>query len=105
MNAGGLTEIIEVLSPNIVINDVGEQTTEYIAKLTTRANVRYDRGNRDIENNEIVYNYNISFIVRRYVDVDEFDIIRWNNKQYRILSVEPQKELQQITIQTEKINE
>lgn len=105
MNAGKLTEKIEIFTPKITKNDVGEQSTEYILKLTTKANIQHIKGNRDIENNEVVYNYSRTFEVRIYVDVNEFDRIKWKDKYYRILDVDTNKELQQITILTELVNE
>ena len=105
MNAGKLTERIEIYTPKITINDVGEQSTEYILKLSTKANIQHIKGNRDIENNEIVYNYSRTFEVRIYVDVNEFDRIKWRDKYYRILDIDINKELQQITILTELVNE
>lgn len=105
MRAGILTELITVLSPNIIVNEVGEQTTEYLPKLTTRANVNWKTGNRNIENNEIVFDYTKDFKVRYYVDINEFDRILWNNKQYRIISIEPNKHYQELNIIAEQIND
>lgn len=105
MNAGKLNERIEIFTPKISKNDVGEQSTEYILKLTTKANIQHIKGNRDIENNEVVYNYSRTFEVRIYVDVNEFDRIKWKDKYYRILDIDTNKELQQITILTELVNE
>ena len=105
MNAGKLTEKIEIFTPKITKNDVGEQSTEYMLKLTTKANIQHIKGNRDIENNEVVYNYSRTFEVRIYVDVNEFDRIKWKDKYYRILDIDTNKELQQITILTELVNE
>lgn len=105
MIAGKLTERIEIYSPHIIVNDVGEKSTEYVLKNTTKANVIHNKGSRDIENDEIVYNYQKTFEVRIYVDVGEFDRIKWGNKYYRILYIDTNKELQKITIQTEVVNE
>lgn len=105
MNAGKLNERIEIFTPQITKNDVGEQSTEYILKLSTKANIQHIKGNRDIENNEVVYNYSRTFEVRIYVDVNEFDRIKWKDKYYRILDIDTNKELQQITILTELVNE
>lgn len=105
MIAGQLTERIEIYSPHIVKNDVGEQTTEYVLKTSTKAHRVNGKGSRDIENREIVYNYIKTFEVRSYVDVDEFDRIKFNNKFYRILDIDTNKELQKIIIETELVNE
>ena len=105
MIAGKLTELIEIYSPHITVNDVGEKSTEYVLKNTTKANVIHNKGSRDIENDEIVYKYQKTFEVRIYVDVGEFDRIKWGSKYYRILDIDTNKELQKITIQTEVVNE
>ena len=54
MIAGQLNENIEIYSPHITVNDVGEKSTEYVLKNTTKANVLHNKGSRDIENDEIV---------------------------------------------------
>lgn len=105
MNAGKLTERIEIFTPKITKNDVGEQATDYVLKQSTKAHIQHNRGSRDIENNEVVYNCNKTFEVRIYVGVAEFDRIKWDNKFYRILDIDTNKELQQITITTELVNE
>ena len=48
-----------------------------------------------------------TFTVRSYIPVDEKDEIHWQNKKYRIISVEHRKELSfnGILIRTELINE
>lgn len=105
MNAGKLKHRIEIFSPHLTTNEVGEQVNEFILKNTTKANVINNSGSREIENDEIVYNYTKTFEVRIYVDVDEFDRIKFQNKFYRILNIDTNDELQQITIQTELVNE
>ena len=105
MDAGSLTEIIEIYSPHVYKNDVGEQVNDYILKNTTKAKKVNKGGSRNLENNEIVYNYTKTFEVRIYVDVDDFDRIKYNNKFYRILDIDTNKELQKITITTELVNE
>lgn len=105
MRAGTLTEIISILEPNVTTNDVGEQTTEYLEIYKTKAKVEYDSGNREIENNEVVYNYSKTFKTRYYLKVDEYCRILWNGKQYRILSIEPNKQYQELTIKSELVNE
>lgn len=105
MIAGKLTERIEIYSPQITINEVGEQATEYVLKYSTKASVIHKSGSRNIENDEVVYNSSKTFEVRIYLNVDEFDRIKWQNKFYRILDIDTNKELQKITIQAELVNE
>lgn len=105
MRAGGLTEVIEIWKPVTVINEVGEQVTDYHLNDTTRANLLHNSGNRSISNGEIVFNYNKTFVIRKYHDINELDRIKWNNHYYRILDIEPNNQLQQLSIITEIINE
>ena len=71
----------------------------------TRAKVTYSSGNRANENNEIVFAYEVIFTVRIYHQITERMRIIWEGRKYRILSIEENKELQQLTIKTELINE
>lgn len=105
MIAGKLSEHIEIYSPNVVRNEFGEQHIEYILKNETKANKVNLRGSRTVENNEVVYNYVKLFEVRIYVDVNEFDRIKYDSKFYRILNIDKDKELQKITIECELVNE
>lgn len=105
MQAGILNEIIEIYSPHVIKNDFGEQVMEYRFKNKTRARKVNKSGSRNLENHEIVYNYIKTFEVRIYVDVDNFDRIKYNDKFYRILDIDTNREMQNITIQCELINE
>ena len=107
MRAGILNDVIEIWTPTETINDYGERTLTWTKKYTTRANVSWDSGSRTMENSEIVNNYTKTFTVRSYVPVVEKDEIHWQEKKYRIISVEHRKELSfnGILIRTEMINE
>lgn len=107
MRAGMLNELIDIYSPVESINDYGERTFDWEKTYTTRANVSWDSGSRNIENNEIVNNYSKTFTVRSYVPVTEKDEIYWQDKKYRIISVEHRKDLSfnGILVRTELINE
>jgi head-tail adaptor len=105
MRAGSLTEIIEIWKPVTVINEFGEQATEYILSKQTRANLIHNSGNRNINNGEVVFSYNKTFVIRNYHNIDELDRIKWNNRFYRILDIEPNDKLQQLTLVTDIINE
>lgn len=103
--AGILQEIIDIYKAHTSISDYNAQDTDYIKSYTTRANVRYDHGNRIDENGEIFYEYDKTFIVRYYVPVTEFDFIKWNGKFYRVLSIDKDRLLQQQTIRVELVND
>ena len=105
MRAGLLTEVIEVYRPQTVINEFGQQETDYVLDYRTRARLFHNSGNRNIENDEVVFNYNKTFELRHYVIIDELDRIKWNGKFYRILDIEPNKQEMKLIINCELINE
>lgn len=105
MNAGILNEIIWICHPIVEIDDYGNQHTSYSADYKTRASVSHDGGQRKDENNEVIYEYTKEFKMRRYVPISDFDRIKWNDKYWRILQIEQNKPLQQITAYTELVNE
>lgn len=105
MKAGLLQELIDIYTPTTIKNDYGEETTSYVWKCSTRARLVHDNGNREIENNEVVFNHVKTFNVRIYVDVHNLDRIKWNDEYYRILDIEPDRKLQQKTIKVELIND
>lgn len=105
MNSGRLTEIITIERPSTVQNDFGANSIKWKKHIQTRADVTFESGTRATENNEVIFSYIKVFTVRHYHDVDESDRIIWNKKKWRILSLEPDKAKQLITIRTELINE
>lgn len=86
--AGLLNEVITILTPTSNVNEFGEKVQTYSIRFTTRARVEHDSGTRSNENNEIFYSYQKSFTVRSYVPVNEFDLIQYNGKKYRITSID-----------------
>lgn len=105
MRAGLLNEVVTILSPVVYSGELGEQRTEYTAYITTKANVEHSTGNRQIENNEVVFNYTKTFKFRIYVNITELDRIQWDNKQYRIISIQPNRQYQEQTVIAELIND
>ena len=72
---------------------------------TTRAKVNHSKGNRELQNEEIFYNYSKTFVVRIYVDIRDADRIKYGDKFYRVTSIEPDTQSQQKIIVTELVNE
>lgn len=105
MKAGLLKEKITILSTNNTTSEFGENTTSWVAKYSTRANVKVNSQDRSTVNNEVFFSTTVEFKVRFYVPVDQWNRIQWNEKQYRILSIIPNKDAQEIKIITELINE
>lgn len=105
MVAGTLTEIITILKHSVVVSEYGDQNDIYTPSDTTRADVIYRSGNRTDTNNEAFYAYHRTLAVRRYIDVDEFDRIRWKDKIWRILSIDSNRIKNSKTIEIELVNE
>lgn len=106
MRAGLLKEIIEIYRKGIVQDEYGSTSEQYLPIRKTKARVVHKGGNRELINNEIVYPYLKTFEVWNYIDVQEkIDEIHWNNKKYRVLSVESVKEQNKKIIETEEVNE
>lgn len=103
--AGLLNEIIQIYKPTTVVNDYGERVETYDLLYTTRARVVNDGGGRNLVNSEIFYGYSKSFVVRYYVPVENICRIKWQNNDYRVISVEKRRDTNDILIKTELINE
>lgn len=104
--AGLFNEIINIYKVSYTTNEYGESIQSYTLCYTTRAKVTHDNGNRVMENNEIFYTYSKTFTVRSYVPVGERDVVEYDGKKYRIISIENRiKEWNDKIIVTELINE
>lgn len=106
MLAGKLNEIITIEELQIIKNEYGEeQTDRYAPKIRTRAEVRYNNGNRITDNNEIFFAYDVTFIIRIYHNITELDRVIYDNQPYRILAIEKNKQYQLLNLKCELINE
>lgn len=105
MKAGALNEHITILHPTIVKSDYGSENVSWSNYSTTRAEVKYNSGSRITENNEIINTHSIIFRIRSYHQITEKMRIKYNNRLYYIISVEPNKLYQSITIKADLINE
>ena len=105
MRAGLLNEIIEIWRPFIYKNEVGSSTTIWKKDEILRANVKHNNMNRSVQVNEVFYDQTKVFIVRRYVDIDENCRIKYQDKFYRIISIDSNRELNQKTIICDRVNE
>lgn len=105
MKAGVLKEKIKILRNEFVKNRFGEETECWTEVYNTRAELKHDTGSRLNVNNEILYSAIKTFKIRYYVDVDDFDRVEWNGKQYRIISIEPDVNLQCKYIKTERVDD
>lgn len=105
MRAALLDSPIGVYKPKSIVNDYGEELLTYDLEYSTRARVLNSSGNRTYENNEIYFDYRKTFHIRIYHKIDETYRIKYNDKFYRILSIELNKQQQNKVIITELVNE
>lgn len=105
MNAGTLTDLIEIYRKTSARNEFGEKTIIYESIGKVRANVEHQLGSRTVENEEIWHNYTKTFKVRLNTDVKDEDRILYDSHYYVVQSIDTDKHQQTITILTELINE
>ena len=105
MRAGILQESIQILKLVVETNEYGESMDLYKPCCTTRAEITPLSGNRTDDNHEIFYAHTYRFVVRRYVNVDDFDRILWKGKMYRILNIDDDRTYNQKVINAELVNQ
>ena len=105
MRCGLLKDKIDIYRPITSQNEFGEIVQEYRPWYCTRARAVSNGGSRTLLNNEIFYQYRKIFEVHQYVDVKETDIIHWEGKKYRILSIDFDRNQMKKVIMTELIDE
>ena len=93
MRAGLLTKPINILKPITEVNEYGEKVQQYELKYKTRARVLHNSGNRTTENGEIFYPYQKSFNIRSYVPINEYDLIEFENKRDRVITIDNRVEM------------
>jgi head-tail adaptor len=105
MQAGLLNRQIEVYKPVTLTNNVGATTIKWTKAFETRANVRQTGMSRGQQVNEIFYPTTKEFIIRSYHHIDEFHRIKYQNNMYRIVSIERRREMNDILIIADLVNE
>ena len=105
MRCGLLRESIDIYRPITTQNEFGEMVQEYKIWYCTRARAVSNGGSRTLLNNELFYPYRNIFEVHQYVDVNETDVIHYDNKKYRILSIDLDRSQMKKVIMTELIDE
>lgn len=105
MYSGRLNEFIEIYRYEKEANAFGEMVEIRHRKYECWAAVGHLGGSRQVLNSEVSYPYQKNFLVRYHVPICENDEIKWNNKFYRVLSIDKDREMQQQTIITQIVNE
>lgn len=107
MRAGELKKRIEILRPANFTNEYGEESEEELVSLySVRAQVTYSDGSLSTSSDDYLVTYSITFTIRNHIkDLNEKDIIGYNNNKYKIVSIVPNEARQLINIKTELIDE
>lgn len=91
MKSGILRESIEIWEYTVSTSDYGDTTKTWTKSYTTRANVRYNSGNKVNQNDEVFYPRTRTFIVRYYVPVSEPNRVKYDGKFWQIESIAPDR--------------
>lgn len=102
---GQLNEFIEIWQSFITKNEFGEQVNEFNFKNRARCKVRYDSGQRLIQNQEIFYSYIRTFIVDEFVDINEFNRIKYKGQFYQINNIQHIVKDRILIVQTSILND
>ena len=105
MMAGQYNELIKIFKSIENENDYGERIIEEKYICQTRAKHEETSGTRKNENNEIFYDHKKTFYIRSYVPITDTSIIEYDEKKYRVISINKRKEHNDIQVVTELINE
>lgn len=105
MRSGLLKDNIEIQRPVDEVNEYHELVRDYKTLYIEKSQVIDDSGNREEINGEITHSYTKTFKVWYYVDVEETDLILFENHKYRILNIVLDKQLKTKIIKTERVEE
>lgn len=105
MNAALLRNPIEIHELVTTKNEYGTISKSYRYKCRTKAHVKFNSENQVVSEGEIFYPINRTFIVRAYIPVVETDRIKFENKWWKINSINKNIYYNDIEIQTILVNE
>lgn len=101
--SGTLKDRIIFLRTEVSQNSIGEQTTSWEEALRCWANVKYQKGWRDMANGEVWMPNTIIVTIRWRDNVDERMRIRWDGQDYYISAFNRSRDAGSITITATKI--
>ena len=105
MQAGTLKDKISLMKPTVTKTDTGSETVDFTHDKTVRAYVKYDGGNKINENGDVFFSNLTTFQIRWFPRFNELYQIKFNGRNYRILSMNEDRPTQSIIIHTEMIND
>lgn len=102
--SGTLTETLNFYRVVETQSESGFKKTEERFLFSTRAYRTKNKENYEVDAKELFHVTELKFQFR-YRDVKETDIVVYNGERYRIISIDPYRAQNQITIVIAKINE
>ena len=105
MTAGSYEYPIAILQHREIVSEYGDQGDQYVNIGTTHAYIQQKGGGRTDAIREAEYIYRKTFVVRSYIEITEYDRIQYDDKVYRILSIERDRVKNQKTLECELVNE
>lgn len=88
MNSALLKDRIDIYELQTETTKVGTIRQSYVFKYSARACVQFKGENQVVSEGEVFYPVTMNFIVRSHVPVVETDRIYYDNKKWRILSID-----------------
>lgn len=105
MNAALLKNPIEIHELVVDKTDYGTVNKSYRYKCRTKAFVQFNSESQVVSEGEIYYPINRTFIVRSYIPVVETDAIKFEDKMWKVISINKNIYYNNIEIQTTLINQ
>ena len=103
--SGELTEKLTFYEVKEVQSESGFKHTTEIKRFTTRAYRARNKENYVVDAGELFHSTELTFILRNRKEVTETDIVEYKGERYRITSLCPYVQENQMTIILAKINE
>ena len=104
MNSALLRHPIQIYTLATEKTVYGTIKTSWTEKYSTRAHIIFNSESQVVSEGEIFYPTNRTFVVRSYVPVTETDRIHWDNKDWKINSINKNDYYGNIEIQTTLVN-
>jgi len=105
MNSALLKHNIEIYNLVTTKTQYGTIKTEYVKSTETRAHIIFNSENQVVSEGEIFYPINRTFVVRSYITIFETCRIKWDNKWWKILSINKNDYYGNIEVVTTLVNE
>lgn len=105
MNSALLTDPIKIYNLVTVDTDCGQNKDTYILGCSTRAHVIFNSQDRVVSEGQVYFPQDRILVVRSYVPVAERSRIEWDDKMWRITSINTNKKYNNKEIRVVEIND